>query len=254
MAGVDVQNQHDERTRALDAARGGREKRGYVREMFSDIAPSYDFLNHLLSFNIDRGWRRRALALLGWEQAPAGTYLDLCAGTLDIAAELASRAAFKGQVLGADFSEPMLRHGRAKVAGRAVRPLAADALALPIAPGSCHGAIVGFGVRNLADLDTGLREVHRVLKPGGRFVILEFTTPPSAFIRSVYHQYFYRLLPRIAGLISGNRTAYRYLADSIVNFPAAPELAARMRAAGFDDVRWQLLTFGVAAIHVGVRR
>lgn len=243
-----------EKARALEAARGGREKRGYVRSMFGDIAPSYDFLNHLLSFNIDRGWRRRALGQLEWEKAPTGLYLDLCAGTLDIAAELANRPGFRGRVLGADFSEPMLRHGQQKVRGKPVQAITADALALPVAPAVCDGAIVGFGVRNLADLDAGLQEVHRVLKPGARFVILEFTTPPSALIRAVYHQYFYRLLPRVAGMISGNRTAYRYLADSIVNFPAAADLAARMRSVGFADVRWELLTFGVAAIHVGVRR
>ena len=253
MPAADVEQQ-GEQARALDAARGGREKRGYVRSMFSDIAPSYDFLNHLLSFNIDRRWRRRALRLLGWEKAADGLYLDLCAGTMDIASELSDQAGFRGRVLGADFSVPMLRHGQGKVAGKPVQPLAADALALPLADGSCAGAIVGFGVRNLADLDAGLREVARVLKPGARFVILEFTTPPSALIRAVYHQYFYRLLPRVAGMISGNRTAYRYLADSIVNFPTASDLGARMRTAGFDDVRWELLTFGVAAIHVGVRR
>lgn len=251
MPAADVQGEQE---RALDAARGGGEKRGYVRAMFSDIAPSYDFLNHLLSFNIDRRWRRRALRSLSWEQSPTGLYLDLCAGTLDIATELAGRSEFRGRVIGADFSEPMLRHGGKKVAALPVQPLAADALALPIADGACDGAIVGFGVRNLADLDAGLREVHRVLKPGGRFVILEFTTPPSALIRAVYHQYFYKLLPRVAGAISGNRTAYRYLADSIVNFPNAPSLAERMRVAGFADVRWELLTFGVAAIHAGIKR
>ena len=254
MAGTGVQQEQDDQARALEAARGGREKRSYVRSMFSDIAPSYDFLNHLLSFNIDRGWRRRALRALDWERAPAGVYLDLCAGTLDIATELAGRPRFRGRVLGADFSEPMLRHGNAKVRGKAVFPLAADALALPIAANSCDGAIVGFGVRNLADLDAGLAEVHRILRPGARFVILEFTTPPSRLIRTVYHQYFYRLLPKVAGVISGNRTAYRYLADSIVNFPTADDLATRLRTAGFADVRWELLTFGVAAIHVGVRR
>lgn len=251
MPAADVQQ---EQKRALDAARGGREKRTYVRAMFSDIAPSYDFLNHLLSFNIDRRWRRRALRGLSWEHAPSGLYLDLCAGTLDIATALAGRSEFRGRVLGVDFSEAMLRHGQKKVAGMPVQPLAADALALPVAAGTCDGAIVGFGVRNLADLDAGLREVHRVLKPGGRFVILEFTTPPSALIRTVYHQYFYKLLPRVAGAISGNRTAYRYLADSIVNFPNTSALAERMRAAGFADVRWELLTFGVAAIHVGIKR
>jgi demethylmenaquinone methyltransferase / 2-methoxy-6-polyprenyl-1,4-benzoquinol methylase len=221
--------------------------------MFSDIAPSYDFLNHLLSFNIDRRWRRRALRALAWERVPSGRYLDLCAGTLDIAAELSATPSFGGSVIGADFSEPMLRQGRRKVAGKPVQPLAADALALPIAPNCCDGVIVGFGVRNLADLDAGLREVRRVLKPGGRFVILEFTTPPSALIRAVYHQYFYRLLPRVAGVISGSRTAYRYLADSIVNFPDAAALAERMRAAGFAEVRWELLTFGVAAVHSAIK-
>lgn len=251
MPGLDAQ---EEQERALEAARGGRAKRGYVRSMFSDIAPSYDFLNHLLSFNIDRRWRRRALRSLDWGRSPSGLYLDLCAGTLDIAAELSAQSTFGGRVIGADFSEPMLRQGSEKVRGKPVQPLAADALALPIASASCDGAIVGFGVRNLADLDAGLREVHRVLKPDGRFVILEFTTPPSAIIRAVYHQYFYRLLPRLAGAISGNRTAYRYLAASIVNFPLAPGLAERMRAAGFDEVRWELLTFGVAAIHVGIKR
>jgi demethylmenaquinone methyltransferase/2-methoxy-6-polyprenyl-1,4-benzoquinol methylase len=251
MPAVDAQQEQE---RALDAARGGREKRGYVRAMFSDIAPSYDFLNHLLSFNIDRHWRRRALKGLAWEQKPAGLYLDLCAGTLDLATELARQSGFRGRVVGADFAEPMLRHGQTKAAGMPVQSVAADALALPIAPETCDGAIVGFGVRNLADLDAGLREVHRVLRPGARFVILEFTTPPSALIRAVYHQYFYKLLPRVAGAISGNRTAYRYLADSIVNFPNASDLAERMRRAGFADVRWELLTLGVAAIHVGIRR
>lgn len=251
MPAVDVEREQE---RARDAAQGGREKRGYVRAMFSDIAPSYDFLNHLLSFNIDRRWRRRALAELRWQASPAGLFLDLCAGTLDIAAELVAHPAFRGSVIGADFSEPMLRYGHKKVRGRAIRPVAADALALPLAPSSCDGAIVGFGVRNLADLDAGLREAHRVLKPGARFVILEFTTPPSAIIRTIYHQYFYRLLPRVAGVISGNGTAYRYLAESIVNFPSATELGEKMRSAGFDEVRWELLTFGVAAIHVGIRR
>lgn len=251
MPATDVER---EKERALEAARGGREKRGYVRSMFGEIAPRYDFLNHLLSFNIDRRWRRQALRRLDWERVPAGVFLDLCAGTLDIAAELVDRKSFRGRVIGADFSEPMLRHGHPKVRGKAVQPLAADALALPLAASSCDGAIVGFGVRNLTDLDAGLREVHRVLKPGARFVILEFTTPPSALVRTVYHQYFYRLLPRVAGAISGNRTAYRYLADSIVNFPTAADLATRMRSAGFENVRWELLTFGVAAIHIGVRR
>src|SRR5688572_32787529 len=118
MPAVDAQQEQE---RALDAARGGREKRGYVRAMFSDIAPSYDFLNHLLSFNIDRRWRRRALKSLSWELKPSGLYLDLCAGTLDLATELARQSGFRGRVVGADFAEPMLRHGQQKAAGMPVQ-------------------------------------------------------------------------------------------------------------------------------------
>lgn len=243
-----------EQERARNAARGGAEKRGYVRAMFGQIAPRYDFLNHLLSFNIDRGWRTRAIRELGWTRKPAGRYLDLCAGTLDIAAELAAMPGFSGQILGADFSEPMLRLGREKLNGEAVHAVTADALALPIPDASCAGAIAGFGVRNLVDLDAGLREVARVLEPGAPFVILEFTTPPSAIVRAGYRLYCNHLLPKVAGVISGNGAAYEYLAESVANFPDAPTLAERMRRAGFVEVRWELLTLGVVAIHVGVKR
>jgi demethylmenaquinone methyltransferase/2-methoxy-6-polyprenyl-1,4-benzoquinol methylase len=242
-----------EQERARDAARGGTDKRQYVRAMFSQIAPRYDLLNHLLSFNIDRGWRRRAIETLDWARSPAGTYLDLCAGTLDLSAELAGRPGFAGRVIGADFAEPMLRLGRAKIRGETIMPVTADALTLPIADVSCAGAIAGFGVRNLSDLDAGLREVHRVLRPGAPFVILEFTTPPNPVIRAGYTLYCNHLLPRIAGVISGNGAAYHYLAESVANFPAARPLADRMRRAGFQDVRFELLTLGVVAIHVGVR-
>jgi demethylmenaquinone methyltransferase/2-methoxy-6-polyprenyl-1,4-benzoquinol methylase len=156
-------------------------------------------------------------------------------------------------VIGADFAEPMLRAGRDKVRGRPVHPIAADALALPLRAASCSGAIVAFGARNLADLDAGLREVWRVLVPGARYVVLEFTTPRIALVRAGYHLYFHHLLPRIGGLVSGNRGAYRYLPESVAHFPSAPQLAHRMRATGFTDVRWTSLTFGIAAIHVGTR-
>jgi demethylmenaquinone methyltransferase/2-methoxy-6-polyprenyl-1,4-benzoquinol methylase len=245
--------QHAEERSAREAARGSRDKRGYVQAMFSDIAPRYDLLNHLLSFNVDRRWRRRAIRALGWERAPRGLYLDICAGTLDVAAELSRQHGFAGRVIGADFAEPMLRAGREKVRQRPVQPVTADALSLPLADASCDGAIVAFGVRNLADLDAGLREVHRVLAVGARYVILEFSTPPSAVIRAAYEAYFHHVLPRIGGLISGNHGAYRYLPESVAHFPSAPALAERMRQAGFREVRWTPLTFGVAAIHVGTK-
>src|SRR5690606_37332342 len=133
---------------------GGQEKRSYVRAMFTAIAPRYDFLNHLLSLNIDRRWRRQAVNRLGWESAPEGTYLDLCAGTLDLAAELGQRAGFRGRVFGADFVLPMLALGRGK--SPRVRPVNADALELPFPDATFDGATVGFGVRNFAELDLGL--------------------------------------------------------------------------------------------------
>ncbi len=251
MSATDLQLS-EERSARL-AASGGRDKRAYVKAMFSDIAPRYDLLNHLLSFNVDRRWRRKAIRAVAWERRPDGVYLDLCAGTLDVATELSRHPGFTGRVVGADFAEPMLRAGRAKAQGQPVFPVTADALSLPLADASCAGAIVAFGVRNLADLDAGLREVARVVVPGGRYVILEFTTPRAALVRSGYHLYFHHLLPRIGGLISGNRGAYRYLPESVAHFPSAPELADRMRKAGFRDVAWDVLSFGIAAIHVGVR-
>ena len=237
-----------------DAAAGGAGKRAYVRSVFEQIAPSYDLLNHLLSLNVDRVWRRRAIAALGWERDPRGTYLDLCAGTLDVADALARTRGFAGRVVAADFAEPMLRAGRAKPPAGVVAPLVADALALPLASGSVAGALVAFGARNLADLDAGLREVHRVLRPGARFVILEFTTPRAWLVRAAYHLYFRRVLPLVGGIVSGHRTAYRYLPESVANFPAEEELAARMAGAGFAGVSWRSLTFGIAAVHVGERR
>ena len=244
--------ERDEET-ALRAAEGGAEKSEYVRRAFSEIAPRYDFLNHLLSFNIDKGWRRKAIRELALDRKPAGRYLDLCAGTLDVSAMLASTSGFAGSVVAADFAEPMLRAGIAKIGELAVTPVAADALKLPLESGSLAGAIVAFGIRNVADLDAGLREVHRVLEPGARFVILEFSTPRSPLINTGYQLYFNHVLPAIGGFVSGHRTAYRYLPRSVANFPIAEELARRMRSAGFTDVRWRSLTFGIAAIHTGTR-
>jgi demethylmenaquinone methyltransferase/2-methoxy-6-polyprenyl-1,4-benzoquinol methylase len=221
--------------------------------MFSDIAPRYDLLNRVLSMGVDRHWRRVAIARLGWERNPAGTFLDLCAGTLDVATALSSQRGFVGRVIGADFAEPMLRAGRSKLSGRPITPVVADALSLPVLDDSLAGAIVAFGIRNVADLDACLREVLRALQPGARFVILEFSTPRYAIVRSVYHAYFHHVLPRIGGLVSGHKTAYTYLPDSVKNFPETAALAERMRAAGYGEVQWRALTFGIAAVHVGTK-
>ena len=224
-----------------------------MRQIFSEIAPRYDLLNHVLSLNVDRAWRRRALAALDWRRAPTGVYIDLCAGTLDVGAQLTRVPGFGGFVVGADFAEPMLRAGLDKASRSALAPVAADALELPLRAGAAAGAIVAFGIRNVAGLDDALREVRRVLAPGARFVILEFSTPRIAPVRALYHAYFHNVLPLIGRVVSGHRTAYTYLPRSVANFPVEEELAARMTAAGFRDVRWESLTFGVAAIHVGTK-
>jgi demethylmenaquinone methyltransferase / 2-methoxy-6-polyprenyl-1,4-benzoquinol methylase len=245
-----VMPENTDETEAMRAAQGGAEKSRYVQRTFSEIAPRYDLLNHLLSLNIDRGWRRKAIAELNVERKPSGTYLDLCAGTLDVS-EMISASHPAARVAGADFAEPMLRAGAAKVAGRNVDPVAADALELPFRSSSLAGAIVAFGIRNVADLGAGLSEVHRVLEPGATFVILEFSTPRSKVVNSAYQLYFNHVLPAIGGVISGHRTAYRYLPKSVANFPSADALAARMSDAGFVNVRWRALTSGIAAIHRG---
>lgn len=252
-SGLLVMRTHDDEAALESAASGGANKAEYVRDAFSRIAPRYDLLNHLLSFNVDRIWRRMAIAKLDIARKPGGGYLDLCAGTLDVSAALAATPGFRGSVVSVDFAEPMLVAGTSKIGNRRITPVAGDALQLPIATGSMSGAIVAFGIRNVADLDGALREVHRVLEPGASFVILEFSTPRSPLVNTGYQLYFRHILPAIGGVISGHRSAYRYLPRSVANFPIMEELASRMRTAGFSDVRWRSVTLGIAAIHVGRR-
>jgi demethylmenaquinone methyltransferase/2-methoxy-6-polyprenyl-1,4-benzoquinol methylase len=219
--------------------------------MFTAIAPRYDLVNLILSFNLDTRWRRAAVKRLGWERRPDGTYLDLCAGTLDLAATLARARGFRGTVLGADFVIPMLARGRGKAAR--TRPVGADALTLPFADARFDGAMVAFGVRNLADLDAGLREAHRVLRPGARFVVLEFTTPRFAPVRALYLFYFRRVLPAIGRAVSKHRDAYTYLPESVLDFPEPDALARRLEGAGFSNVGYEVLTGGICALHHGTR-
>ncbi len=221
--------------------------------MFSAIAPRYDLLNHLLSLNIDRIWRRRAVDRLGWVARPDGTYLDVCAGTYDLALELARRKGFRGRVVAADFAAPMLRRGLSKIDGVPVLPVCADALRTPFAAAGFDGAMVAFGVRNLADIETGLRELRRLLRPGAPLVILDFAMPTRQPLRTLYRLYFTRVLPFVGRLISKHSYAYRYLPESVLRFAEPDQLAGAMSAAGFGGVEWESQTGGIACIWVGTK-
>ncbi|MBI1723990.1 MAG: ubiquinone/menaquinone biosynthesis methyltransferase [Gemmatimonadetes bacterium] len=229
------------------------DKRRYVREIFSEIAPRYDLLNHLLSLNVDRSWRRKAVSRLEWERRPGGVFLDACAGTLDFAATLAGCPGFRGKVVATDFALPMLRLGRRKTSPDVVWPAGADALQLPFGNAVFDGGMVAFGVRNLADLDAGLLELFRVLRPGTRLVILDFTTPAFTPVRALYLFYFRRILPVVGRIVSGHPTAYSYLPASVMDFPSPEALERRLERAGFHDCGHIRLTGGIAAIHWGVR-
>ncbi len=224
----------------------------WVQRMFAGIAPKYDLLNHLLSFNIDRGWRKvlveKLAPVLARREAKV---LDLCCGTGDVLLDL--QAAASAPVMGADFCHPMLVSAQQKAGQKGFHaPLfEADALALPIAARTLDAVTISFGFRNLANYESGLRELHRVLKPGGMLVILEFSHPPGLLMKAGYGLYSRLLLPAIGTLISGSREAYAYLPDSIRKFPPAEELALMMRAAGFSNTSFELLTGGIAALHVG---
>lgn len=222
-----------------------------VQTIFTEIAPRYDLLNRLLSAGVDRGWRRKAIRALAPEESPRDSYLDACAGTYDLAAELARWPGFEGTVAASDFARPMLQRGRAKIERLPVMPVCGDSLRLPFADDTFAGATVGFGVRNLADLNQGLRELARVVRPGGRVVILECALPPNRLLRAAYLVYFTRLLPIVGRVVSGHPWAYSYLPASVREFPSPPVLGSMMEAAGMDQVSWDLLTGGVAALHVG---
>jgi len=223
-----------------------------IREMFGRIAPRYDLLNHLLSFNVDRYWRARTVRRLAHIlMRPEARVLDICCGSGDLL--LAMEARRGGAVLGSDFCHPMLVAARRKIARKRGHSVVfeADALRLPVASGSLDLVSVAFGLRNLAGVEAGLAEMLRVLKPGGAVAILEFSQPPNRLFRAGYTFYSKRLLPVIGGAVSGSREAYTYLPESVQRFPNAEELAERMRGAGFAEVGFERMTGGIVALHVG---
>jgi demethylmenaquinone methyltransferase/2-methoxy-6-polyprenyl-1,4-benzoquinol methylase len=226
-----------------------------VREMFTSIAPRYDLLNHVLSFNVDRmWWRRAARTFSSILERPNARVLDLCCGTGDMTFALRRAAGkFSARILGADFSHAMLERAAQKSASMNVQPrcwIEADALNLPF-PGTHFDLVTSaFGFRNLADYDAGLREIVRVLRPGGECGILDFGEPKGT-MGTLYRFYFKQILPRVGTLISGVRGPYAYLPTSVERFPEPAEMIHRMKHAGFCEASWTPYTFGIAGLYRG---
>ena len=230
------------------------EKNRRISEMFSSIAPRYDFLNRLLSLGVDRRWRRLAVA----ETVPStgGRFLDVATGTADMALEILRLKGAGASVAGVDLSVEMMRVGQEKCAragqSRSVAFLRAPGEALPFRDASFDSACVAFGIRNVADRERGLREMCRAVRPGGRVVVLEFSSPPGSVFGTMYRFYFRSVLPRIGGIFSRG-SAYAYLPESVLAFPEPPAFAEMMRAAGCVSVTHRPLTFGIVTLYVGVR-
>lgn len=228
-------------------------KNVYVRRMFNDISPRYDFLNHFLSAGIDRLWRKKAIKLSGLAEGNA--FLDVACGTGDLSVEAAARK--PGKIVGIDFAENMLRNFSTKkeklgLDGK-VEIIQASAEELPFAEGSFDVAAVAFGARNFGNLKRGLSEMHRVLKKGGRIVVLEFSKPVRFPVKQIYFFYFRRILPLVGRIISGDRGAYTYLPNSVSAFPDGEDFIGVMRSVEFRNVGSKTLTFGIATAYYGVK-
>jgi demethylmenaquinone methyltransferase / 2-methoxy-6-polyprenyl-1,4-benzoquinol methylase len=226
-----------------------RSKKGQVEEMFDQISPRYDFLNHLLSFQIDKIWRRRAVKILG-RYKPI-TILDIATGTGDFA--IAAARLKPQKITGIDLSEGMLKFGRQKIErkglGNVIELRKGDSEDLPYSENTYDAAIVGFGVRNFENLKAGLAEIYRVLQPGGAFIVLEFSKPRNRFFRNLYFFYFTRILPRLGRMVSKSNRAYSYLPESVQEFPDGDDFARILEAVGFVKCRWFPQTFGIATIY-----
>lgn len=232
-----------------------REHSARVRAMFASVAKRYDLLNHLLSGNTDKRWRRLVARRLENELSRVDAcVLDVACGTGDLALTLAD--ATVGRVFGTDFCRPMLEIAKRKTPptrARVVPFIEGDALKLPFSDSTFDAVTIAFGLRNLSSVEDGLKELCRVLKPSGRAAVLEFSTPVVPGFRTVFQFYFTRVLPRIGGIVSGSRVAYEYLPESVSRFPDQKRLAAMMRDAGFERVEYKNLTGGIAALHIGTR-
>lgn len=229
------------------------DKETYVREMFAAIAPRYDLLNDLLSFRSHKRWRRLAVRLA--KVKPGDHCLDVCSGTGDFAVDLAQIAGAAGQVIGADFCEPMIRNGLSKVAaasGSPIRMMVANAEHLPYPDAQFDVATVGFGIRNVAHIEQAVAEMARVVKPGGRVVILEFNRPRPVWYKPFVDFYLFHILPRLGGLFS-RQEAYTYLPASMKLFVSREELASIMQRVGLGEIQVRDLNFGTVCIHLGVR-
>jgi demethylmenaquinone methyltransferase/2-methoxy-6-polyprenyl-1,4-benzoquinol methylase len=237
-----------------EGVRDETEAAAHVREMFGRIAPRYDLLNHLLSLDIDKVWRRRvARAFSAVLDDPNARVLDLCCGTGDLAFAFRREAPSGAEIIGSDFAPEMLVRARAKAvaAGAAVEFIEADALRLPFADASFDLVSCAFGFRNLANYDRGLREILRVLKPGGSAGILEFAEPPGKVFGAFYRFYFRHVLPFLGGMISGDASAYSYLPSSVSKFPSPEDLKSQFEHAGFINVCFERWTGGIVTLHTG---
>ena len=226
-------------------------KKEGIRKLFDNIAADYDRLNHILSLNIDKGWRKKAVREIVDPHNPLKV-LDVACGTGDFTIEIAEKLAAGSEIIGVDISEGMMAIGRDKIAKAGVAAVMemADCEALPYEGNSYDRISVGFGVRNFENLDISLNEMHRVLKPEGKAVILELSLPSNRFIRWCYKLYFLKILPAIGGRISGNRGAYEYLPASVLKFPAPEKFMDMMKAAGFEQIEHTSMTFGICRMYI----
>jgi len=231
------------------------DKHRYVREMFDAIAPRYDLLNSVLSLRLHHRWRTAAVRATSLKTGDHA--LDVCTGTGDLAFALAKQVGSSGHVDATDFSEPMLdlaRHkARIQASAAPVRFQTADTQDLPFADNTFDAVTVAFGIRNVADIDQGLREMVRVAKPGGRVVILEFNRPRNPVFRALADFYSFAILPRIGGLVSGRRSAYSYLPASVAAFHSRDTMSEKLRDAGLGQISWKDLNLGMVVLHQGVK-